>query len=135
MSGKDFLVRSDLRHKNGYLWIPVWRLTWHDIQSPYVCILWQGTMSCPMSAACIQVWQHIGRSTTATSRHHHNMTSDVKATLNPTNNFNCFRLRSAIWLRQGSSASNLSTSQLSWWRFPHQIWTAILFLNYGKKLR
>ena len=31
----------------------------------------------------IPVWQHIGKSTIATSRHRRDMTSDAKATLNP----------------------------------------------------
>ena len=34
----------------------------------------------------ILVWQHIGQSTTTSSRHRRDMTSDVKTTLNPTNN-------------------------------------------------
>ena len=44
----------------------------------YTCILWQGGVSCPVSAAWYTpVWQHIGQSITATSRHRRDMTSDV----------------------------------------------------------
>ena len=47
---------------------------------PRICILRQGIggISCPMSGAL-----HIGQGTTAIDRHHCNMTSDVKAMLNP----------------------------------------------------
>ena len=40
-----------------------------------VCIQWRGGVSCPVSAACHSC--DISQSTTATSRHRRNMTSDV----------------------------------------------------------
>ena len=47
---------------------------------PHICNLRQGIcgISCPVSGAL-----HIGQGTTAINRHHCNMTSDVKAMLNP----------------------------------------------------
>ena len=46
----------------------------------YIVIGW-GVMSCVMRHG-IPVWQHSGQSNTATSRHCHDVTSDIKATLN-----------------------------------------------------
>ena len=40
----------------------------------------------------IHVWQYIGQSTTTTSRHRHDITSDVKTSLNPQQTNSCFSI-------------------------------------------
>ena len=56
----------------------------------HVLCLWHG----------IPMWQHIGQSTTVTSRHRRDMTSDVKAKLNHNKQTNCW-YNTAVWLSHG----------------------------------
>ena len=62
-----------------------------------VCTLWRYGVPCPVSVALHSVWQHIGQSTTATSRHCRDMTSDVKAMLNPNKQTRMIKI-DKIWI-------------------------------------
>ena len=88
MEGRGRILRSGMTHDNimgscvfqfdvPHQWIP-------QRQVGPVSVYCDG-VGC--RALCLQhgtlVWQHIAQSITATSRHHRDMTPDVKETLNP----------------------------------------------------
>ena len=86
-SGKDLSIRSDpikvgsclFQCNVSHQWIAQWQV------SP-VSVYCDGVgchVLCLRHGINISVWQHIGQSTTATSRYSSDITSDVKATLNP----------------------------------------------------
>ena len=112
-----------------------------------VCILWRGGVSCPVSVYCdgvgchvlclrhgISVWQHIGQSTTATSRHCRDMTSDVSKWCQIQINKQIYThahiyLRYLIWSWRGSCAWCFciwTARTLACWR-THQLWSVSLY--------
>ena len=85
-SGMYFLVMADLRHKIGSFVVQC------DVRHQWIAQRQVGLVSVYCDGVgcyvlCLRhdipVWQHNGQSTTATSRHCSDMSSDIKAMLNP----------------------------------------------------